>query len=165
MTNPLTPPVDTDETVSGCVKWLQTFPDVIDSVGSFPDGTPWLFQDDLYTTVESSQSQAAVISYAGGWAGPNPYNTLRFPRLSLDIVADPMRDSGGNPIRPGELKRRVMSVYKVFDTHLHRPQGGDQTWGTVRTIAAARLGEPFLYPLSAGGGAQRLQVFYGITEG
>lgn len=158
-------PVTSDSLITGLHKYLTAQPDVTATLGTFPfTTTPYLFTGSLWVAMEGTSSTAAVISRAGGWAGANLHNTLRFPRISLDIYADPQRDAG-NVTDPGEAERRIDATYKIFDTHLHRPQSGIQMWGDVRTVAATRLGEPDVYPVPDGDGLLRLQVFYGISEG
>lgn len=162
----MTTPVDTDTLVQGAVKWLSSFDDVIETLGAYPDtATPYLFQNSLWQTIEGTQSAAAVISRAGGWAGPNQHNTMRFPRISLEIFVDPLRDIDGNVTEPGETGRRAEAAYRVLDAHLHRPQSGVQMWGTIRTLGCTRLGEPAVYSMSDGDGMVLLQVFYGVVEG
>lgn len=159
-------PVDTDHLVQGVVKWLQGFSDVLEVLGATTvSHVPYLFQTNLWVTMEGSQSTAAVFSRAGGWAGPNLHNTMRFPRIQLEIFADPLRDTGNRVTDPGEVERRIDAVHKIIDRHLHRPQNGVQWWGSVRTIGCTRLAEPTVYPVPEGGGLQRLQAFYGVIEG
>jgi len=162
----MTTPVDTDDLVQGCVKWLLDEDTIHSVLGVFPDtNVPWLYQHSLWSRVEGTQSVAAVISRAGGWAGANEYNTLRFPRLSLEIYADPLRDTQGNVTQPGETWRRIEAAWVAFDTLLHRPSADTVMWGTVRTITCTRLGEPLIYPVPDGDGSLRLQQFYAVTQG
>lgn len=161
----MTTPVNTDNLVQGAVKYLLSFSDVTDVLGTTTDGNPLLFQDELYARMEGTQSTAAVVSLAGGWAGPNQHNTMRFPRLSLELWADPRRDDGNNELKPGETRRRIDNAYQVIDRYLHRPQSGTQMWGTVRTITCTRLVEPLIYAVPDGNGLLRLQVFYGVAQG
>lgn len=159
-------PVTTDDLVQGAVTYLLGQDAILDVLGAYPvTGTPWLFQHQLWETIENSQSTAAVITRQPGWAAPNVHNSMRFPRIGLEITCDPLRDAGSNVTDPGEVMRRCEAVYRVFDSFLHRPQGGDQMWGTVRTIACVRLTEPYVYAVADGNGMQRLIVSYGVTEG
>jgi hypothetical protein len=162
----VTGPVDTDDLVAGCVRWLSGLPDVLAVLGTTPDGTaPLLFQNELFRgDIEGSQTTAAVITHTGGWGGANEHNTMAFPRLTLELFVDPMRDPGGNATRPGETYRRINAAYKVFDRRLHRPQGGTQYWGSVRTTDCVRLAEPTIVGVADGDGLLRLQVSYGVTE-
>ncbi len=162
----MTAPVTTDDLVQGLVKWLLEFPDIAAVLGTYPDtSTPWLFQHSLWATVEGSQGTAAVVSRGGGWAGANEHNTMRFPRISLELYADPIRDAARNLSDPGEVWRRIDAAFNAFDTRLHRPAGQDVRWGDVRTLGCLRLGEPSVYPVPDGEGVLRLQCFYGVAVG
>lgn len=162
----MTTPVATDDLVQGATKYLQGFDDVLAALGSYAaTTTPWLFQHELWVAMEGTQSTAAVLAPGGGWAGPNEHNTLRFERLSVEVWADPRRDSTGNIIEPGEVYRRIDAAYLALDSHLHRPQSGTQMWGTVRTVSCTRLVEPLTYAVPDGNGLLRLQVFYGVVQG
>jgi hypothetical protein len=159
-------PVTTDHLVAGCVRWLSGLPDITNVIGYDPiDAAPYLYQHKLWTVMEGTQSTAAVIGREGGWTGANLHNTLRFPRLSLEIWCDPLRDAGMNVVDPGEVWRRVDVAWSAFDRRLHRPQGEVQMWGQVRTIAASRLTEPVVYQVPDGDGMLRLLTFYAVTEG
>lgn len=162
----MTAPVTKDDIVTGCIKFLQAKPDVIAALGTDREtGAPMLFGYNDWSTLEGSQSTCAIIANEGGWAGPNAHNTLRFPRLSLNIWADPQRDAGNNAILPGEVMRRVDAVFEVIDNHLHRPEGETQMWGSVRTVASVRLTEPVIYRVPDGDGLVRLLVNYAVTQG
>lgn len=165
MTTPLSSPVLTDDLVAGAVRWLLTFTDVLAVLGTYPaTGSPWLLQNELHGTVEGTQSTAAVVSRAGGWAGANLHNTARFPRLSLEIYVDPIRDAAGNVVDPGEAYRRADATFSTFDTYLHRPADPQQQWGGVRVIASSRMAEPTTYAVPDGDGLLRTQVFYAVTQ-
>lgn len=156
--------VDTDELVQGCVKHLSDQGDVKAVLGSYEDtNVPFLFQHTLWINVEGSRSTAAVISRAGGWAAPNTFNTMEFPRLGLEIYVDPHRDADRNVTDPGEAQRRIEATFQVFDRHLHITSG-EQYWGTVRVIGSTRIAEPNVYAVPDGDGLLRLIVFYGVVE-
>ncbi len=162
----MTGPVVDDDLVQGAVKWLLTQSDVTAVVGTFDEtASPWLFQHQLWARVEGSQSTAAVLSRAGGWSGANEHNTMRFPRLSLEVYADPLRDTGNNVTDPGESWRRIEAAWSAFDTVLHRPAAESVMWGTVRTLGCLRLGEPNIYSVPDGDGMLRCQCFYGVVTG
>ncbi len=161
-------PVLNDDIVQAAVTWLLGFPDVLDSVGTFIiDGvsSPGLFQYNLWTPIEGTGSTACVVDNDGGWTGPNNHNTLRFPRLLLNVWADPIRDGGSNSVDPGEVRRRATRTFEVLDSHLHRAYGGDQLWGEVRTVDCVRLTEPAIYAVPDGDGLVRLQAYYAVTQG
>ncbi len=159
MTAPLT-----DDIVSGAVSYLMTKPDILAALGSDADG-PWLFQYDLWAMVEKSQSTACVVGHDGGWATANPHNTLRFPRISVAIWADPKRDGGNNAILPGEVQRRANHVFEVIDKYLHRVAGPDQMWGNIRTVSCVRITEPNILRVPDGDGMLRLLTYYAVTQG
>ncbi len=159
-------PVTDDDIVSGAVAFLYSKPDVLAVLGSDPDG-PWLFQYELWAKdlIEGSESTALVISSDGGWAGPNLQNTLRFPRLQIDVYADPIRDHGNNVIDPGEVQRRAYRAFQVVDKYLHRVNSETQMWGTIRTVSCSRLTEPVVYRVPDGDGLLRCQVYYAVAQG
>lgn len=146
--------------------FLATKPTVLAVLGKTPGTqTPYLFQGSLWTTLENTQSTACVVSYAGGWINPNAHNTMRFPRLRVEVYADPLRDGNHNPIDPVEVRDRVTRAYEVIDGCLHRPQGRAQVWGTMRVLGCVRMIEPTIEPVPDGTGLLRLNVTYAVTEG
>jgi hypothetical protein len=153
-----------DDLAQGAVKWLSAIHAVTDLLTAYPDGTPWLFQQDLWQDLEGTGGTAAVIVVDSGWAAPNTYNTMRFPRLQLDLYADPIRDPARNITQPGETRRRLARLFDVFDQRLHQPAGREQFWGDIRVIGSIRLGEPSTVAVPEGDGLTRLQVFYAITQ-
>ena len=161
-------PVTQDDIVQAAVTWLLGFPDVLAALGTFViDGelAPGLFQYETWTPIEGSSSTACVINNDGGWTGPNQHNTLRFPRLLVEILADPMRDSGFNNTDSGEVRRRATAAFTAIDAHLHRPQGGTMLWGQLRVVESVRLTEPMIYRVPDGDGLVRLQTYYAVTQG
>lgn len=151
----------TDDLIFGAAKYLTACSDVLAVLGSSSEG-PYLFQHDLWAEMEGSGSTAIVLRRAGSWSGGNPHNRLRFPRLAVDIWADPLRDVN----KPGEVHQRLETVYLTVDDRLHRPTGQTQMWGDVRTIGCTRLGEPTEPEAVADGdGLLRQTVFYAVSQG
>ena len=161
----MTAPVTADSLVQGAAIYLLAIPEVVAVLGVTPEGSPWLFQNSLKVNVEGTSGNAAVISYGGGWSGGNEHNTLNFPRLSVELWVDPIRDADKNVTDPDESFRRLDAVYKVFDRVLHRAQGGTQMWGAVRTLSSLRQSEPLMYAVPDGDGLLRGQVYYAVEEG
>ena len=158
-------PVLADDLIQGVVKHLAEQADVRAVLGAYPGGdVPWLFQHTLFLPVEGTSSTAAVLTRNGGWAGPNLHNTMRFPRLGLELWCDPQRDAAGHVSDPGEAQRRILHALWAIDTHLHLPAGGDRFWGTVRVVSSIRLNAPDPYLVPDGGGLLRVAVFYAVTE-
>ncbi len=157
-----------DDIVQAAATWLLGFPDVVSALGTFViDGvpTPGLFQYSNWVNIGGSSSTSCVIDSEGGWAAANPHNTLRFPRLSINVWADPIRDSINNNADSGEARRRATQTFWTIDRHLHRAQGGSQIWGDLRTVDCVRLTEPTLYIVPDGDGLVRLMAYYGVTQG
>lgn len=162
----MTAPVTARDVVAGCAAYLRSIPEVRAVVGAASDtGAPYIFQHETWVVMENTQTNAITVRRTGGWAGPNTHNTLRFPRLTIDITVDPIRDGGNNAIKPGEAQQRMQVVFDTVDRHLHRPAGGAQMWGTVRTIDCIRLAEPQPFALPDGNGLLRMSVQYAVTEG
>lgn len=162
-------PVTTDDIVTGCVKFLKAKGDVLAAVGeTVIDGqlVPLIFGYSMWwQDFQNSSMTAAFITSDGGWAGPNLHNTLRFPRITLNIWCDPLRDAGGNIADPHEVMLRANRAYEIVDNHLHRPEGETQWWGQIRTVSCARLTEPTTYRVPDGDGIVRLSATYAVTQG
>jgi hypothetical protein len=161
-------PVTADDIVSGATKYLRAQPEVIAAVSTFVIGgqpTPGIFGYTPWAPIEGSSGTAVVLSSEGGWTGPNTHNTLRFPRLTVNIWADPMRDGGRNSANSGEVMKRAFATYRVVDRYLHRVAGPEVFFGGLRVIECLRLTEPVIYLVPDGDGLVRCQVFYALTEG
>lgn len=154
-----------DDIVTGAVSYLLSMPQCLGAVDSFNIGgrpAPGIFAYRLSTVMEGSSATSVVIAHDGGWAAPNLTNTLRFPRLLLNVWADPIRDAQKNNIDP-LVQRRANACFETFDSVLHRVGGGDVRFGTVRVIDCVRLTEPVMFDV--GDGLIRLQAYYAITQG
>lgn len=164
----MTAPVTSQDIVAATVKWLLTKPAVTSAVSMFTiDGrqVPGLFQYRLWTPIEGTSNTAAVITHEGGWATPNVHNTMRFPRILLNLWADPIRDAGNNVIDLPEVQRRIAWVFEQIDKHLHITGNASMMWGDVRVMTSVRLTEPSIYVVPDGDGLVRLQAYYAITQG
>lgn len=128
----------------------------------------WLFQETLYTRVESTQKTACVLKLANGWTAPNAHNTLRFPRLQTDFYADPDRDLGDNNKAPLSAKDKILAAHAVVDRFLHDTVNSEIWWPDINSPYAARIirsvrqGELEFNPFSDGDGMQKATVFYAI---
>lgn len=166
MTTPV--PVTDDDIVSGGTKYLLAQPDVVAAVDTFTIGgqvKPGIFGYRSWATLEGSSKTCIVLSSDTGWAGANTYNTLRFPRLVMNIWADPIRDAGGHVIYPGEVMQRAAKVFRVVDRYLHLTGGPEVYFGQLRVISSTRLTEPTIFAASDGDGLIRSQTVYAVTEG
>lgn len=167
MTSPVYP--DGDDIVSGGVKFLLAQPECVAAVSTYIIGgrqVPGIFGYRPWNdTIEGTSTTCAVLSSEGGWAGANLHNTLRFPRLTLNIWADPQRDGGHNVTSQPEVMRRSFNVFRVFDRFLHRTGGDAVMFGTLRVVSSTRLTEPSVLTVPDGDGLVRLQTSYAVTEG
>jgi len=162
----VTTPVATDDVVSGAARYLLDQAALVAVVGESGDPpTPLIAQDVAPAASELAQATAVVVAYGGGWAGANIANVLRFPRLRVEIWADPIRDSNGRVVEQAETRRRLMACADVVDGLLHRAQGGEIWWGDVRVLDSVRLGEITVDRVPGGDGLLRGQVFYAVTVG
>lgn len=164
----MTTPVTDDDIVSGAVSYLLDQPEAVAAVSSFVIGgqpAPGIFQHRPWVKMEGSSSTCCVVTSDGGWAAPNLYNTARFPRLTVNIWADPIRDDTRNVTDPGEVTRRAFAAYKAIDKFLHRTGGPEIYFGQLRIISCVRLVEPVIYAVPDGDGLIRSQSVYAVTEG
>ncbi len=165
----MTAPVNTDDLVSGCADYLLSQPDIIAVVSKFLINgvlSPGVFQYRPWAKVEGSSGTAIVLSAeSGGWAAANLHNTMTFPRLTVNIWTDPIRDGMRNVTDPGEVMRRAFSVQRIVDRFLHRTAGPEIYFGSLRILSSHRLTEPFIYVVPDGDGLVRSQTQYAITEG
>lgn len=156
-----------DDIVTGALAYLRAQPELIAAVDSFNiDGqlTPGIFPYRLWTRMEGSSSTSVVIARDGGWAAPNLSNTLRFPRLLLNVWTDPIRDAQGHNVE-ATVQRRANACFEVFDKYLHNVAGGVMWWGTLRIVDCLRLTEPVFVDVPDGDGLVRLQAYYAVTQG
>ena len=144
-------------------------------LGSDPLWSTWIFTDSPQALVENSGTCLIVISEEGGWAGANDYNTARFPRLQLDIWADPTRNPDGS-VQKLDAKLKIEAVYKSVDKYLHLvdnslPGGVFHRWGTAaqiaggtahRIISSKRSGEPNYSPTFDNKGGQMARLYYNV---
>ncbi len=165
----MTAPVNTDDLVSGCAAYLLAQPEIVAAVSEYLIGgvlSAGIFQYRPWAKIEGSSGTAIVLTAdGGGWAAANMHNTLSFPRLTVNIWADPVRDGMRNVTDPGEVMRRAYAVQKIVDRFLHRTGGPEVYFGTLRIISSVRLTEPFTYVVADGDGLVRSQTMYAITEG
>lgn len=162
----MTTPVTDDDLVSGAATYLLSLSDVVALLGKFEDNTPWIFQRDMPLNMETSDEVALVVTSAGPWGAPNDYNTASFERLGIQVWAGPIRRSDGVTIvEDSETFRRARAVYRVVDKHLHRVGGGDQKWGSIRSVTCRRFGGYDDYKTPDGNGVVIGTQVYGVEIG
>lgn len=162
----MTTPVTADDLVSGAATYLLSLTDVTTLLGKFDDNTPWIFQRDMPVNMEISDKVAVVVTSAGPWGAPNDYNTASFERLSIQIWAGPIRQTGGvGVVEDSETHRRARAIYRVIDKHLHRVGGGVQQWGSIRSVTSRRFSGYDDYKIPDGNGIVIGTQIYGVEIG
>lgn len=146
-------------------------------LGSDLTWTTWMFTEVPYVLIENSSSALVVITQSGGWAAPNAHNTMSFPRLVVDIWADPTRSRPSNAVQIQDAKQKINTIHKAIFKNLHTVSkqnsvGGSIIWGTPAQIAdksgtriqgSQLLGEPEFSPVGDGSGAFMGRIYYGVT--
>jgi hypothetical protein len=129
-------------------------------------GKSYLFKDDIVTPLQSTSSAALVCSAFGGWGSPEPLTTPRFPRLSVEVWVDPLRDSALNISEsPGGTRTRGQAVFTAVNRRLNRTDPVTVLWGDLVTTGCQLLTEPQFVPVVGGDGDGLLhgQAFYGVS--
>lgn len=171
-----------DDVGSGAVQYLAGFTDVTSLLGSFavsdPNypsfaGKPFLFKDDLLTRIEGTGAIALVCSAAGASQNTLPLTTPRFERLSVEVYADPSRDSSNNVTETqGVTRQRAMALFAAVNFRLQRTDPDVVLWGNLRTVGCELLTVPQFYEMPDSGptggigrsdGTQRGQAYYAVS--
>lgn len=101
----------------------------------------WIFEDNPQgVRVENTQKCLIVVGEDRGYTSPNEHNTMRFPRLIIDIWADPTRNEDRS-VKVNDAKDKIEAIAKLVNNHFHTvdpgtPQGNIRQWGTAEQIAA-----------------------------
>jgi hypothetical protein len=160
---------------SGAVLYLAQAAGVTGLLGSYPlsdpnvsnAGKPWLFSDNsqgVLSTLEGSSAAAVVCSDFGGWAVPEPFGTLRFRRLRVDIWVDPLRDGGANVTESSSITaNRGMTVFAAVQFRLQRTDADAVFWGDLCTNDCHLLAEPQFLPVPDGDMLLRGSAYYGVS--
>lgn len=150
--------------VDGCASYLRQFADLKALLGSDNRYDTWIFQEKLYATVEGSQSVAVVLSTSTQWATNNSYNTADFPKLAVDVYADPERDPNNN-VAFDDTKDKLLAVHDKIKKYLHMVDPGYKWWGSTRIVSSTLLSLPILEPVADGGGMRSAIAYYALVVG
>jgi hypothetical protein len=163
------------DVASGAVVYLGQHAGVTSLLGSFSltdpnvsnQGRPWLFSDNspgVLATLEGSSAAAIVCSDFGGWAVPEPFGTLRFRRLRVDIWIDPARDGASNVTESSSITaNRGMAVFAAVQFVLQRTDADAVFWGDMCTNDCHLLTEPQFLPVPDGDMLLRGSAYYGVS--
>lgn len=102
----------------------------------------WIFdQRPVKVAIEGTQTCMIVVNELTQYTSPNDHNTLAFPRLIVDIWADPTREAPGGAPTVYDAPEKVEAIAKLVNRHFHlvdsgTASGGIVIWGTAEEIAA-----------------------------
>lgn len=110
---------------------------------------PWVFADSPFARIENSQKVLVVITENGSHSPANLHNTVRFPKMYVDVWADPTRNSD-NSVHAFDADDKIEAVLAVINKHFHTANldvppgapayqgapGSFKVWGTAEQIAA-----------------------------
>lgn len=99
----------------------------------------WVFSEEPFANFEGSGKCLIVINENGTWTAPNAHNTLSFPKLTVDVWADPTRNPDKS-VRVQDAKAKIVDIGKLLSRHFHLVDMGTRTgmpyiWGTAEEIA------------------------------
>lgn len=139
---------------------------------TFPD---WIFADKSYGKVENSQTSMIVISQDGQWAPPNQHNTMRFPRIFVDVWSDPTRNDD-NSVRVDDADDKIEKLHTLISKHFHtvnmNNDGQIIQWGSqqdfltgrgVYIAGSARQQETSYSDIQNGNGGRMGTAVYGVN--
>lgn len=146
---------------------LKTDTDLTDLLGTTPWYGSWIFTQKPFVMVENSQKSLIVITHEGSWAAANDYNTEQFPRIAVDIWADPQRNDD-HSVALDDTEDKIEAVLKIVKKHLHRvsnsnPDGTSIFFGTVRIHSTKFTTGPEIFPISDGNGGQMGRSYFNIA--
>jgi hypothetical protein len=138
-------------------------------LGSYDDGRMWLWPWGERGQVQGTGRSSIVISTPGSWASANAYNTLRFPRLQVEVYADIDRDDVAGPFYRSAQKKGE-DIWVILDALLHRPGDRNMLWGDVngrvRVVSSVRnSGEPDRSEVPDVDGVWRILCSYAVELG
>lgn len=154
-------PVDDDDLLSGCTKYLLSIPEIVALVGSDDNG-PFIWQENPLANMEQQAETGIVVLPPTAWGASDDAHTQQHLRIGLEFWTGPFRDALGHVVEAAETRRRMNSVFKKVDRYMHRPNPSTVYWGSVRTYWVERIGN--INPYSVGDAKELVigQVFYGV---
>lgn len=103
------------------------------------------YKHRLEVPVHGTGKIAIVVSRNGGWATPDEVQTVEFPVLRIDAIADPDRDIDGS-IRTMNGEDKAAAVLRAADRIVHNQRG--VMWGGpngLLIVTAGRWRETAFY--------------------
>lgn len=126
-------------------NYLRQQDDLVAMVGKSQNFPVWIWADkplgkiEGYGKVAPQRSALIVITENNGWAQSNAHNTLRFPRVYVDVWADPTRNPDGS-VRVQDADDKIDAIQRKVMKYLHLvdmggPNGMPVCWGTAEQMA------------------------------
>lgn len=115
-----------------------------DTVNGYVTGK--VFKDVLTEAVSGTGGRAIVVRVVGGWSPGDHVQTIEYPLLQIECVADPDRDIDGT-ITTANAVDKAMAVARACDRALHglRDSWWPDTTG-LRVVSCVRWSEPIVNP-------------------
>ena len=109
-------------------------------LGRSASWSTWVFDETPYARFEGTSKCLIVVNEEGTWTFPNEHNSMRFPKLIIDVWADPTRNPDKS-VKVQDAKTKIEDIGKHLNRHFHLVDGGTPTgmpfvWGTAEEIAA-----------------------------
>jgi hypothetical protein len=145
----------------------------------------WIFDQKPRVTLEGTQRVLVVLNEDGVHDQMNAHNTMQFPRLLVDVWADPSRLPDGS-VQQDDADDKIKNVTKLLDRHFHTvnldvPPGTNdlyglpgypRVWGTATQIKSVsgsvvlgsrRLSGPDFSDVQDGNGARMARLVYAVN--
>jgi hypothetical protein len=161
-----------DDIASGACQYIAQSAAIISLLGSVPEsdpnpvnvGVPFLWRETPLFTLTGTGQAMIVCSNAGSWGAPVAGSTARFPRLSVELYVDPLRDAALNwTDLTGNTVRRLEQLFAIVHGYLQRRDPAPIIWGDLCTVGCTLLAEGTTTQWSDTDGVQYKQCFYGCT--
>lgn len=152
--------------------------DLTDLLAMYPTLGPGIFDErPVGARFEGKGKCIIVVAYGGTWTVANEHNTLRFPRIFVDIWADPTRNADKS-VQVYDADDKIEVIQNLVDKHLHlvnksRPDGLPWIWGTAEQMSektgviidgSSRTMGPDISPISDTDGAMMGRTTYNISH-
>jgi hypothetical protein len=144
-------------------------------LGSDSKWDTWIFADEPFAKIERTGRSMVVITKEGGWTAPNEHNTMKFPRVYVDVWSDPDRNRDGS-VKRNNARNKIDAVHDAIAQYLHtvsmHSNGRFLCWGNreqmdtmtgLIVLGSVRQNEPDYSPVADGNGAWMGRVSYGIN--
>ena len=158
-------------------NYLARDPELRSLLGRSASWDTWIFdKKPVNVRIENTSRCLIVINEVGTWSGRNDHNTMKFPRIQVDIWADPSRNEDRS-VLVFDAESKIEKIQKVLDKHLHLVNVDTEVglpfiWGTEQQIisktgkvvfSSKNLTGPDLSPVVDSEGTLMGRMTYGIT--